>query len=351
MELVNTTPLPAKLDVAYLDRSMYRVGMIVAKATYNFDAHGHVTMETDDPYPIYLKDVETELGLLPRDDLPRTDEAFEVILLGAAHAPQNEVREMIVSLQVGEIRRELLVFGDREWVDTGGEKNISEPVPFTRMPLTYGNAFGGTSEIWIDRESSIDISEPLNRAGKGMDPSQFLEQIKEMLTTPEGYPWYSGKRELPNIEDPQNRITKWDDRPLPKCWATVPFDSALHAQRGIDFPEDTELLDFSVQVKEGIFHRAHPDWVIDIPPAGVEIMMEGLTPSGNVGFNLPLLRVMFDYIVGERTGTRELRPQMLVLLPEKMRFYLVYKYVFPFEPEYEEERSLRLRIEEGWITD
>ncbi len=349
MELINRTPLAARIDVAYLEGFEYRVGMIVAKATFSFDGHGNVSMETGDPYPIFLADKKTELGLLPRDDFPRTDNAFEVILLGAAYSPRgNPVESMRVSLQVGREKRELMVFGNREWVSAGENKVISAPQPFERLPLTYENAFGGTCEILIDRDSPVEVSNPFNKLGKGMDPESLAKELAEMLSVPEGYPVYDTRRQLPNIEDPNNLITGWTDNPEPKCWATVPLDSALQATRSVVTPEEGAGIEFSMEVREGVFHRAHPDWVIEIPPAGTEVRLKGLSPEGDILFKLPEVRVYADYILGERTGKRELAPQMLVLLPDEKRFYMVFRHVFPFVPEPEKERSMRLRIEEGW---
>ncbi len=64
-------------------------------------------------------------------------------------------------------------------------------------------------------------------------------------------------------------------------------------------------------------------------------------------FDLPQMQVFVDYVVGDREGTRELSPQMLVLLPNEQRFYLVYRHYFGFEERDEIERCMRLRIVDG----
>ena len=61
-------------------------------------------------------------------------------------------------------------------------------------------------------------------------------------------------------------------------------------------------------------------------------------------------QVLADYQVGDRSGTLELEPQMLVLLPEESRFYLVYRKVFNFQDKPKIERSMRLRLQEGWYA-
>jgi len=120
LDLVNRTPLAAALLVTDPLDGGPRLGILVAKATFTIGADQQLELDTEAPLPVLADDEETDLGLIPRDDLPREDEAFEVILLGKAHTPggRNALR-MAVKLQVGEVRRELAVFGDRVWQGQG----------------------------------------------------------------------------------------------------------------------------------------------------------------------------------------------------------------------------------------
>src|SRR5262249_10836468 len=114
MELVNATPIPAWLGCSIADESE-RFAMLVAKATFAWGT-GVVHLEAQNPCRILSGDVETELGILPNDLVPRVDPPFEVILLGAAYAPGAQpVGRRLVALTVGSVRRELLVTGDRKW--------------------------------------------------------------------------------------------------------------------------------------------------------------------------------------------------------------------------------------------
>ena len=62
------------------------------------------------------------------------------------------------------------------------------------------------------------------------------------------------------------------------------------------------------------------------------------------------MQVLADYELGERAGTRELGPQLLMLLPEESRFYLVYRHFFTMEVTQGMQRSFRLRLAEGWTV-
>src|SRR5580658_1488721 len=114
MILANPHPVAAALTVAEVPGyPQQRFGMLVAKATYRIRGGG---CEPDPAraHAILAADQPTPLGDLPRDDLPRSDPAFEVILLGTAHAPGGTPCERLtVSLAVGGERRVLVVHGDR----------------------------------------------------------------------------------------------------------------------------------------------------------------------------------------------------------------------------------------------
>jgi hypothetical protein len=98
-------------------------------------------------------------------------------------------------------------------------------------------------------------------------------------------------------------------------------------------------------------YRAHPDWIIERPLPGAVVAMENLLPDARqVQFALPQIRVVADYTLSGRTGQRDLIPQLLLLLPEEKRFYLVYRLPFNFDPNDAKERAFRLRVEQGWFV-
>lgn len=351
MDLSNRTAIPARVFVTEMEEDQPRWGYVVAKATYRITPDGPVA-ERDEPVPLFDTDEETELGLLPRDDLPRMDdEAFEVILLGSARAPGGTpVPALTVALAVGEVEHFVYVWGDRQWLGEGAPdgRTISEPQPFAEMPLTWGRAFGGSTAVLVDVESPVQVSDPRNPDGKGHDPAPGARSLGERLGAPEGFPRWDPVRPLPNLEDPRAPIARWSDAPDPYCWATMPLTSALHARRMLDLPEDLEE-GGKPTIAPGSTLRAHPDWVIPLPPREAVVRLRGATNDGHLAFHLPPLRLLVDYVLGERTGTRELRPRMLVLLPDEERFYLVYRLQFTYPYVEEEERAMRLRAEEGWF--
>jgi hypothetical protein len=356
MDFTNKTPLAASLSVGNPPGAERRIGAILAKATYRLpDGPAEdraLELETQEPIPLFDEDEETDLGLRPRDDLVRRDEAFEVILLGAAHTPGGHPEAAtLVTLRLGEVRRQLLVVGDRRWKDGLARSTMTEPEPFTRMPLTWARAFGGTAPVDIDEGATVDVSHPKNKAGRGFDAEAAAEDLADTFETPSGYPVVKNERLLPNLEDPDDRIRKPTDEPEPKCWATLPLSSGLHTQRVLDGMDEDEITSEALIQQDGLLYRAHPDWVIERPPKNAQLLLVNAAPGGRWDLTLPALRVVFDYINDGRTATRELMPQMLVLYPEEKRLTLTYRKPFTYPFEGGAERSIRLRTEDGWYAD
>lgn len=354
MELVNKTPVLARVAVGQTADPGLRRGCVTAKATYCIGDSGELTPDLEHPVPLLDEDLETPLGLLPRDDLPRGDDAFEVICLGAAHAPgARAVEQMTASLQVGHRQQTLLVSGDRSWQGSGDTQQPSAAVPFLRMPLTWERAFGGTAVVTLDAHTELDVSHPLNPEGRGFDPTPQAAAMGQLLRAPAGYPRVDDRRSLPNVEHPEQAITAAGDAPDPACWATVPMSSATQALRGMTLPtagaSATDLPGLP-DVTLAAFHRAVPQWIIELPEPRADVVLRGLSPDGTLEFTLPAADLWCDVALGPLKASRRLRPQLLVLLPERRRFYLVYRHRFTLQHQAGQQRCMRLRLERGWYV-
>lgn len=359
MELLNQTCIPAIVSAAEHDYSPRRIGLLTAKATFRLDARGRTELETQEPFPILGKDESTPLGDLPSDMQPRANEMLEVILLGHAYAPrQQPVAYLTAALSVGDTRREIAVFGDRAWVPTsGGRQAISRASTFVKMPLTYERAFGGTVTIKLDRESLFDLSDSCNRRGLGVDAASMARDLGVALRAPKGFPSLPPDyvRHLPNLENAKALIARPEDAPEPTCWATVPVDvpvwSARKAREVAEAPKGSpQPAAFPQQMPQVVSYRAHPDWVIPIPKIAPKIRLENLRESSRLlEFSLPEISVVADYTIQGRTGSRPMLPQLLVLLPDQGRFYILYRLPFRFAFEPGDERGFRLRTEAKWF--
>lgn len=360
MQLVNRTPLAAQLDTSDIG-GLHRIGLVTAKATYRFAPSGSVSLETQAPLPLFVNDEPVRGGILPADLEPRRDPVFEVILLGHAHAPNGKpIESLTVALSVGATRRELRISGDRRWVcDEGGAMTITRPEPFNRMALGFERAFGGRAVARIDESSELSLQHPLNPHGRGFDAELMATRLGDLLRAPPGFPvLVNDCRALPNVESPAALITRPEDSPEPAGWGTLPRDVPLHAARRARqlSPEPPEIQMAALTSPEDplaqldpLLYRAHPDWLLPIPPRAPHIQLEHLLDEhADVRFHLPDQRVVADYVLGDRTGSRPLLPQTLVLLPDERRFYLVYRLPFTYAHVPGEERAMRIRLVDGW---
>lgn len=343
MELANTTALPARVFEHPGGEPGMVTGWVVAKATFRYAPDGAVSLDTDNPFPLFDDDERTPFGFLPRDDLARGPEGFEVIFLGSAHAPRGaEVAELVATLRVGEVARSLAVVGDR-FVEGGA---ITAPRPFRSMDLGWSNAFGGACEVLVDRDAPVVLADVRNPAGKGFDPTAQARALCEALRAPKGYPVLpSGPRALPNVEHPGQRIARPDDAPEPAGWATLPLSRPAHATRMLDL--DASQREGSPVFTARAFHRAVDAWIIDPPPPGAEVSLTNLDPAGEVRFALPPLEVACDFLVGDHATSLGLVPETLAIVGPWRRFTVTYRARFHYWEEEGEMTSARLRTREG----
>lgn len=372
VELVNQTPLVAEAGLSEAEMLSTRIGILTAKATFTLNGNAEPVLDTQ--APIDLLRMETpldDLGVMPPDSMPRRTDMVEVMLLAAAYAPGGKAVDALrVSLEVGVARAEMYVFGERSWDGTGSRALPSAPVPFTRMPLVWENAFGGKVPIYLDAKNSIDAAEQWNPRGKGFDASPYVRAFGEQLGAAPGFPQLPPRyvRPLPNLENPAELIRAWSDTPAPCCWATTPMDVPYRMKAIIErksagqrptTPDDLSapesLEDYLAPERapewDAFFARAHPTWRLSPLPQEARVMMENVHPRHRtMSFPLPQMRVVADYVIHGRNGTIELAPQMIVLMPEHDRMTITYRATFTAQSIPETERSFRLRTEQGWYT-
>lgn len=177
-----------------------------------------------EPLPAVWPLVKLALGKEPLDaGLPKARGEF--LVYGSAYKPAALTSQpLLVEVSVGEVSKRLAVFGDRQFDFLTG---ISAPKPFSSMPITRENAFGG--------EGFAD-----NPLGKG-----FCEIPADPATG------VSARWPLPNIETPERLFIQRGDSVAPAgFWALSPdvpararllgrFDQHWEKNRWPHLPLDT----------------------------------------------------------------------------------------------------------------
>lgn len=143
--------------------------------------------------------------------------ATDVVLNGKAYSPAGKARQSLVaSLEVGQVRKDILILGDRVChYRAGKDPSFTEPKPFTSMEIRYDYAYGGV-DIYSDPKLACPY--PRNPLGRGYVIKNTEKTIENLS--------------LPNIEDPSNVITPqslclghfmhWERQPMPQGFGWIP---------------------------------------------------------------------------------------------------------------------------------
>lgn len=185
----------------------------------------------------------------------------DVVVHGHAMSARPVARTLL-RLELAGRRKELLVSGDRRW-ERGAAGPVAGPTrPFTRVPLVYERAFGGTDE----RHGGCERRNPV---GVGFRSNA---RAQDAIDTP-----------LPNIEDPRHPIAAWTDRPPPigcgvvaRGWLPRVTFAGTYDQRWLDerapfLPEDFDPRHFQA---------APGDQQVPHVRGGELLKVEGVRESG-----------------------------------------------------------------------
>jgi hypothetical protein len=260
-------------------------------------------------------------------DVCGTKPGTDVLLAGGAYGPGGRaVTESEVTLAVGTVKKAVRVYGDRVWESGVLGTRLSPPKPFTRMPLVWERAFGGTDRT------------------EGTPPQVYGE---ERNPVGRGFRHKSGVRPLdglaaPNLEDPAAPIKSWRDRPPPACFAPLAphwlprrsyagtYDAAWQERRAPYLPADFDAR---------FFQLAPPGLVAPGYLEGGEALeVRGATPSGSVRCRLPKDRIEVTFRLEHARESRPANLDTLTVEPDAGRIVCVWRAGFPCD-----KKLLRVR--------
>ncbi|NUU02190.1 DUF2169 family type VI secretion system accessory protein [Herbaspirillum robiniae] len=164
--------------------------------------------------------------------------AGEFFVYGAAHAREGaQVRQIEVVASVAGVRKPLYVFGDRQF----GLMNASEPQPFSRMPLTRAQAFGG--EGFAANPLGKGFADVKAADGQSVRPLPNVESPGQLMVSRGDTPAPAGYWALPVDAAQRTRLLgKFDERWLQKTWPYLPEDT--HAEYFHEAPADQRIKGF-----------------------------------------------------------------------------------------------------------
>ena len=184
-------------------------------------------MAPDDPLTEQelWKTIPEQLKPTPILDVGMPKPRGEVLLTGSCFSPRGTVRNAsTVSFRVGDLRKEIAVFGDRWWQkNNAGVNAITDPVPFSELPLTWRNAFGG--EDFPANPIGKGITPVLRKDGEPRTPLPNIEYRSRIIGSPADRPDPAGF-DVVDMMSPQRqkKTGTYDDKWLKERWPYFPDD-------------------------------------------------------------------------------------------------------------------------------
>jgi hypothetical protein len=265
---------------------------------------------------------------------PRCD----VLLNGSAYAARGRaVTRVNVSIRVGTISKSFRVVGNRSWVKLWFLTIPGAPEPFSVMPISYDNAFGGADLTHPNPKQHRTFLK--NHVGKGFHHNLTKEAIQ-------GKP-------LPNTEELRRSVTnpRRDYRPMAfgpvgRAWQPRPKFAGTYDRKWLDNDFPFLPSDFD----EHYYQAAPEDQQIDYLHGGEEVVLLNLTPRGRTKFKVPTISVpvAFYFNNGEEKETLAAN-DTIIIEPDLGRFMLVWRTALPLGKNvFEVAQVVVGKMSRGW---
>jgi hypothetical protein len=323
MNLLNGSGMAAGYTVA-LDKEGYEHVVVVVKGTFTLPRPGETPKLAEEQVPLVDADQFTgepgRSATLVECDYVLEKPYCDVLLNGSAHAPGGRpVERIAVGLQVGAMRKSFVVWGNREWRASGVGYAPSEPEPFTRLPISYDNAFGGTDERMRD-PAQIRSYLP-NPIGRGWHHHIY----RELLI---GAPVSNTEEIRDPVRDPGGRYRPMAFGPIGRGWPSRIGYAGTYDQHWTDNVFPFLPADFDSRY----FQCAANDQQVPHLRGGEPVVMINLTPDERREFALPavdtpvvFIRSRFDRV--ERVGVLD----TIAFEPDAQRFSMVWRASLPLQ--------------------
>ena len=318
LQLINHTPFAASLSV-FADADGVESAYAIVKASFQLHTNGLVLAEQQVPLiatDLYWDDPLTSSIRYPGEFcLPKP--ATDVLLMGHAYAPRDNIRLAEASLRLGSISKTLHVFGNRQWQNTARGWEASTPEVWQRMPLRWELAFGGVAPQTDDQPPIFEPSNPIGRGFLGRHDKTWA-----------GSP-------LPNIENPAQLIKQPSDKPQPACFAAIApawlarsqyagtYDAHWQQHRAPYLPKDFD---------SRYLLTAPSDQIVPGYLQGGEVVeITGCSPHGVLRFQLPVCSLALVFNFDGKPITYRPKLETVLLEPDMLRVQLQWRAGMPVD--------------------
>ncbi len=308
LQLHNSTPFAASMAL-FPDEKAIDTLYLMVRATFNVGAQWTLAEEQlppqeGDEYWGEPGESSIKYGSDYHPGKLRSD----IIMLGDAYPPDGkEVRELDVNLSVGEVHKNIRIFGDREW--QGGR--ITAAQPFRVMPLIYEKAFGGGHFV----DDVIVAAEERNPVGSGFSGGR---KVTEM----DGEP-------LPNLEDPNDLITRFDQQPVPACFGVVASHWSSRSQYAGTYDDSWQASRapyLPLNFDKRFFNAAHPDLIYPgFLKGGEAVSITHMHPAGAINFEVPYIKLKADVSMAGKIKRPAFNLETLTIEPNQLKLGMVWR--------------------------
>jgi hypothetical protein len=318
MNFDNQTAFPAKLFRTALDEDRLAASLAL-RVTYE-SANGRFTPSAEQDWIISGAPRDTPYGQMPGDELFYRG-GVDIFVLGHLRpSPGQTSTDIDIRNETGGFNCRVKVFGDRVWQRTPAGLVPSAPEPIENLSLTLANAFGGTG-AW----DGLDVPFAHNPKGKGF----YLEE-EHAVDMP-----------LPNIEDPDNLVAKWNDHPVPVGVGICPPDFAGRAMALVD--PDTQEFKFSAK----FFNAAFPAMIAPPISPGDILTLRGVTSDQKISVRIPTDQFQTRLSFGDELITRAMPIDQVGIELDRGRIFVSYRYPFRYVVHRRQQRNCELRQLQG----
>lgn len=322
MEFTSTIPGNARLLSTTFGRDHIQAA-VIARPVFRIEGE-QLVPAPEYRWPIDPMPSRTPYGLFP-GDMPFLTGGIDLFVIGSAWQPQGQPgTHLIMEVRVGGgFLRRIAVFGDRRWIRSGDELVATKPAQFIEMPLTYANAYGGS----VETEQGT-AQWPANPHGKG-----FYLTAEQATEGP-----------LPNLEDPDHPITRYDQTAESIATEPYPAEGSLRSLNSLDLDLSPSSIRIR-RIKPTLFNHAHPSLIL--PPGSARmgdlVEITHLTPGGPLQFALPALSLEAHVELGNRSWSFPLHLDQICVLAAAGAVFLSYRTVFKYRVVPYERRRTTLR--------
>jgi hypothetical protein len=341
MELLNATKMIAGYTMG-MQPSGRELLVVVVKGTFTIPPPGKDPQLAEEQVPLVEADAFTgEPGfsapLVESEYAPRKPRC-DVLLNGSAYAPRGKpVERVTVSLRVGSFSKSFDVVGGRLWMPSLLGISATQPEPFTKMSVSYDNAFGGLDDSHPDEKHHRTYL--ANHAGAGYcrNPTPKSTEGRPLPNTEE-----TGKP----VKDPGRPYRPMAFGPVGRAWHprltfAGTYDDDWLENRFPFLPDDFD---------ERYYQAAPEDQQTDYLQGGEEVELLNLTPEGRTLFRLPEIQVPVEFTRlegGPETVAAAL--DTLFLEPDEKRFTLCWRAAIPLRKNmFEIPMGIVGRMPRGW---